>query len=61
MIILIAIETTSRPADRRDDDAYSTEPHDLMNVVADDDRKRSWGQPPKRRFAFPHEQWKGCR
>jgi hypothetical protein len=34
MLILIAIKTASRPADRRDDDAYSAEPRDPMNVVA---------------------------
>jgi hypothetical protein len=34
MLILIAIKTASRPADRRDDDAYSAAPRDPMNVVA---------------------------
>jgi hypothetical protein len=45
VIILIAIETISRPADRPDDDAYSTEPDDLMNVVAGDDRNRVGNNP----------------
>jgi hypothetical protein len=36
LIMLIAIETISRSADRREDDPCSTERHDLMHEVAGD-------------------------
>jgi hypothetical protein len=50
MLILIAIETASRPADRRYDAAYSTEPHDLMTWWLTTIESGVGEDPPKRAF-----------